>query len=347
MREGRTTVYNNITSPEKLAQVNPENINLHKDFVDYLRSIGRAGSTIEQYISNLNIFWCWNLEFNQNKYFIDLTKRDVVKLQNHCINEFHWSPKRIRTFKATLSSLSNYIENVLDDEYPTYRSIINKIESPPNDMVREKTIFKLEELRPLLDYLVEHEEYMKACILSLGINSGRRKSELTRFKSSYFSDDNLLFDGALYKTPEKIKTKGRGTKGKMLEVYTLAKPFKPYLDLWMKQREKLGIKSEWLFPKCENGKWIDEHISSNTLDSYAKTFSNILKRNFYWHALRHAWTSYMLDQNLPESVVQSIQGWSTRDMVSVYDDRPMDSTLEQYFGAGGIKGAEKKSLIDL
>lgn len=33
--------------------------------------------------------------------------------------------------------------------------------------------------------------------------------------------------GSLYKTPEKIKTKGRGSRGKLLTAYTLSKPFKP------------------------------------------------------------------------------------------------------------------------
>ena len=33
-KNGRTTVYNNITSDEKLQQVNPENIQLEEDFLE-------------------------------------------------------------------------------------------------------------------------------------------------------------------------------------------------------------------------------------------------------------------------------------------------------------------------
>ena len=43
---------------------------------------------------------------------------------------------------------------------------------------------------------------------------------LTRFKASYFDKENLICDGALYKTPEKMQTKGRGQRGKLLDVYT-------------------------------------------------------------------------------------------------------------------------------
>ena len=53
---GRTTVYNNITSPEKINQCNKWNINLGDEFIDYLKSIDRAESTVSQYLSDLNIF---------------------------------------------------------------------------------------------------------------------------------------------------------------------------------------------------------------------------------------------------------------------------------------------------
>lgn len=48
------------------------------------------------------------------------------------------SPARVRRVKAALSSLSNYIENILDDEYEDFRPIIRKIENPQNTPVREK-----------------------------------------------------------------------------------------------------------------------------------------------------------------------------------------------------------------
>lgn len=344
---GRTTVYNEITSEEKLKQVNPENLQLEEDFLEYLESVDRSKGTIKQYRANLHIFWCWNLEYNKNKFFVELTKRELVKFQNHALNVWQWSPRRIRVVKATISSLSNFIESILDDEFEDYRPIIRKIESPTNEAVREKSVFTQEELQPLLDTLVKNEEYMKACVLALAMYSGRRKAELTRFKVSYFSDENLIFGGSLYKSPEKIKTKGKGSKGKLLEVYVLAKPFKPYLDLWLKERESLGIKSDWLFPKYKNGEWIDENINISTIDSYSRTYTRLLGKPFYPHSCRHMFCTMLLEQNLPESAVQDIIGWSSSEMVKLYDDRSKDSQLEKYFGAEGIKQVKKIDLSDL
>ena len=69
MGNGRKTVYNSISSPEKLAKVNPENIQLGNDFLEYLTSIDRSKSTVDAYRNDLNIFWCWNLDNNNNKFF--------------------------------------------------------------------------------------------------------------------------------------------------------------------------------------------------------------------------------------------------------------------------------------
>lgn len=345
--KGRSTVYNSITSDEKMKQVNPANLELEEDFLDHLSATDRSKGTIAQYKANLHVFWCWNLEFNHNKFFVELTKREIAKFQNHGINIWGWSPKRTRTVKATLSSLSNYIENILDDEYEGYRPIIRKIESPVDAPVRQKSIFKVEEIEELMKRLVDDKQYMKACLLALAVFGGRRKAELTRFKVSYFDEENLICEGALYKTPEKMVTKGRGSKGKLLDIYTLAKPFKPYLDLWLAERERCGITSDWLFPKYKDGKWEDEHIETTTIDSMFKTFSSMLQKPIYPHALRHCFTTCLLEQNLPESIVQSIQGWSNADMIRVYDDRSTDAQLEKYFGADGIKQVEQKGLADL
>lgn len=122
-KKGRTTVYNNITSEEKLAQVNEENLELEDDFLEHLTSTDRSPNTIFQYKSALHIFWVWNLEHNKNKFFIDLTKREVSKFQNHALNVWGWSPRRMRFVKSTMRSLENYIINILDDEYPEYKRI--------------------------------------------------------------------------------------------------------------------------------------------------------------------------------------------------------------------------------
>lgn len=346
-KKGRTTVYNNITSEEKLAQVNEDNLELEDDFLEHLTSTDRSPNTIFQYKSALHIFWVWNLEHNKNKFFIDLTKREVSKFQNHALNVWGWSPRRMRFVKSTMRSLENYILNILDDEYPDYKRIWDKIENPVNEAVREQPIFTDEELEELLNKLVERKEYMKACVLALMIYGGRRKSEIPRFKVSYFDKENLICEGALYKTPEKIKTKGRGKRGKMLYCYTLAKPFQPYFDMWLQERERQGIESEWLFPYYKDGVWLNEPMSTTTLDSYAKTFTKLAGKPWFPHLCRHRATTRYVEAGIPANVIKDIFGWSDVGLVDVYSDLEAEDTFDKYFGAEGIKKVEQKGLKDL
>lgn len=346
MGNGRKTVYNSISSPEKLSKVNPENIQLGNDFLEYLTSIDRSKSTVDAYRNDLNIFWCWNLDNNKNKFFVDLSKREIAKYQNYCLNTLGWSPARMRRVKSTLSSMSNFIENMMDDEFKDYKPIIRKIESPAACAVREKTILEEDQLQELLDKLVEKEQYDKACMLSLAMNNGRRKAELPRMKLSYFTEDNVIY-GSLYKTPETVTTKGKGSRGKQLTVYTLKNGFQKYLDLWMKYREEHNITSEWLIPRKENGVYIDEQVSITTMDSWADTFTKMLGVPFYWHSLRHFFTTACSRSGLPDDVIQMLVGWNNLDMVSLYKDISADEQFEKYFGEDGIKSVEKKSLSDM
>lgn len=350
-KEGRTTVYNKITSPEKMKLVNPDNIALEEDFLAFLKAGDKSKGTITQYQANIHVFWCWNLEYNKNKSWIDVKKRELIRWQNHCMQEYGWSPKRIRTVKSALSSLSKYIVEYMDDEYPNYVPIVDKISNPANVPVRKKTVYKEEDLQKILDELTAKEQYMKACYFALAMYSGRRKAELARFKVSYFTKENTICQGSLYKTPEEITTKGRGSRGKLLTVYTLARPFQPYLDNWLAERERLGITSDWLFPKYEGGKWVDKQVGVTTMDSWGQMFNQMSMRisgkPFYAHALRHFFTTKLAESNVPPSVIQNIVGWESADMVALYDDSPKDAQFDKYFGAEGIRMVKQTSLEDL
>lgn len=338
----RKTKMNEITSPELLAQVNPENKTLLNDFLNYLRSVQRSESTINGYKNDIEIAWVWCLQNNGNKYFIDWTKRNIVAYQNWLLSNHENGSARIRRLKAALSSLSNFVENVLDDEYPNFRNIINKVENPINRPVREKTVWEDEELEQLLDKLIDMKQYEKACYLALAMFSGRRKAELCRFKVSDFDDDKLVCGGALYKSAP-IKTKGMGG-GKIICCYTLAHKFKPYFDKWMEYRKLNSITSEWLFPDRECP---EKHIPISTPNSWANTYSRLSGKSCYIHSLRHYFTTSLAKAGLPDSVIQTIVAWESSDMVRVYKDIDADDEIGAYFKDGEILIPEKKSLSDL
>ena len=325
----RQLVYNTLTDPESLSQILPENIQLRDDFLEYLKSVDRAPQTITAYYHDLNVFFVYNLKYNGNKRFTEITKREFVRFQNHALTEWKWSPSRLRSVKSAASSLSNFIENILDEEpmYANYRPVIGKIASPASCTVREKTVFDKQDIQNLLDYLVLNRKYMQAAAVALCISSGRRKSEIPRFKTSFFNPENVLFD-SLYKTPEKIRTKGRGKTGKMINVYVIKNSFDPYLNLWLAERNKKGVVSEWLFPSPRNP---STPLSTASMDDWSYQYTEFLGKNFYWHSLRHYFTTELARNNIPANIIQDMISWESADMVKLYTDISVDENLKQYF----------------
>ena len=105
--------------------------------------------------------------------------------------------------------------------------------------------------------------------------------------------------------------------------------------------------SQWLVPKSINGNYIDEQLPISMMDSWAESFSRILGVPFYWHSLRHYFTTACSRSGLPDDVIKMLVGWESSDMVSVYKDIDTDEELGKYFGADGIKKVSNKSLTDL
>lgn len=338
----RNTRMNKLTSPELLAQVNPNNIALLDDFLSYLKSIQRSDGTCTGYKHDMSVFFVWILQHANNKDFKDVTKRDIVAFQNWLINDNKNSPARVRRIKGTISSLSNFIENILDDDpdYKGFRSIVKKVENPALQPVRDKTVLTDKQVDKLLNKLVDAGKIEQCIAVALALYSGRRKAELARFQISDFAEDKLICDGALYKSAP-IRTKGR-SNGKFIPCYTLAKNIQPYLDLWLEYRKEHGIDSPWFLPDPDVH---SQQISISTLNSWAKTFSRILGVEFYWHACRHYYTTYLAKAGIPDSVITEIVGWESVEMVKVYNDTDKDEQIAEFFKNGEISADKKPSIL--
>lgn len=344
---GRSTVYNHIVSKEKMDMVNPENIELGEDWLEYLQSIDRSPQSIVAYRNDLKIFWVWDLEFNKNKFFTDLTKREIAKFQNHALNTWGWSPNRIRRVKSCLSSLSNYIENVLDDEeeFQNFKPIIRKIENPVKNVVREKTVLSDEQVENLLDTLVERKEYERAAGVAIVAFSGMRKAELLQMKVEYFNEDHFVYD-AMWKT-DKIRTKGFGRLGHQMEKFVLYGA-KPYIDLWLQYRKENGIESEWMFltkTRQEDGSYI--YHARKDVSAWTEEFTDILGEDFYFHCLRHYTCTRLHRLNLPSHVIQEFFGWASSEMLQIYNDVTAEDEFEKYFDKNGVKEVQQGTLSEL
>lgn len=68
-----------------------------------------------------------------------------------------------------------------------------------------------------------------------------------------------------------------------------------------------------------------------TLESYAETFSKEMNCDFYFHCMRHSCCTETLRAGLPDScLVVELFGWSSSDLLKVYDDRTKEEKFSQY-----------------
>lgn len=77
-------------------------------------------------------------------------------------------------------------------------------------------------------------------------------------------------------------------------------------------------------------------------NGWAREFSEFLGRPFYWHSMRHYFTTMLARDEVPESVIQDIIAWESADMVKLYTDISKDENIGRYFNKQKfriIKGA--------
>ena len=317
-RKGRETYRKVITSPELIEQINPKN----KQLVDrFLKNFAtkRSPNSVVSYKSNLNIFFCYNVIYNDNKFFIDMKKYDLMDFFDFCCTELKWSANRYAQMHSCLSSFSTWIENIYDERYPTFRNLLPKIEKLPKEAVRKKSVFKKDELDSLIGWLGEQGKVNEQCLLALIMSSGSRASELLRFTTDMIDENHTAFDGLFLETTEDIRVKGRGVNGKYIPRYLIKDIFLPYYKKWLPVREQImkdtGKTHNFIFIRSDG-----EPAQVSTIRSWMEKWDDVLDKHWYPHAGRHFWCSYLLSVGLEKQLVQELQAWSSDTLVDIYND---------------------------
>lgn len=323
---GRSTVYNdNLTSDWD--KVSKKNTQFVKDFIRYGQSNNKSPQTLHQYEEWLKVFFCWNYKENDDRLFVELKKRDFVNYLGWC-RDLGMSDNRVASLKSVLSSLSSEIELLYEDVYPNFHNQLRGLEAVHISTVREKTVISDKQMMEILQKLVEQKEYQVACYLALACASGSRKAELLQMKTNWFTEDTEVFHGYMYCTPE-VRAKGAGKQGKRLKKYVIKELFKPFFDLWVAERERLGITIPNLFVTKKDGQYVPATVS--TANSFAAKISKIFDINYYTHSSRHFFCTLLKRKKFPDEVIVKIIGWASQEMIKIYSDIPEEEILGEYF----------------
>jgi len=316
---GRKTFKNIITSPDKWEKVNEKNKQLMKDFLREKDTRSSSG-TVDGYRSDLSIFFTFVLENLDNKFFVDIRKMEFSQFFSFCVSDLKWSSSRFNRMRSCLSSLSNFVERMMDEEFPLYRNTILKaVETMPKVMSREKTILSEDQINNLLKHLVDSNKLQEACLISLAISSGARISELLRFTTDIIDEDNLAYSDIFIETSKMIKTKGRTKTGDMKFKYIIKDLFIPYYDSWLIERNKIMEANS----QSHTSIFIKQDGSPATMGTiryWIPKWEEFLGVPLYAHAFRHYMVTFLTRIGLTSDLIVEICGWKSASMYAIYND---------------------------
>lgn len=315
----RKTFRKIITSEEAISKINPKNIKLIERF---LRSKNAKCSdlTILNYRSDLNIFFCYNLENNENKFFINLKKIEIAEFFDYGLLELKWSGNRYLRMRSLLNSFSDFICDYLDEDYPDFKNIITKaVPKIPKTPVRKKTVLLPEQIYGLRDSLLDENRIQEACLLMLLASSGARISEILRIDVDLIDEEHTAFGGLFLETTEEIKTKGHGKNGTKMTRFIIKDTFLPVFNQWSKLRKEILIKNNLDHHSMfitSKGKPISVAGVRNWIDKWGV----YLGVDVYPHAFRHFIVSDLTRKGCSSDFIVAVMKWKSADMFHIYND---------------------------
>lgn len=181
---------NNLYSNEVYEKVNKESKDILEDYILELKARGRAKKTIEQYVFDIKMAYCYFQENNSNKSILDLKKRDFRNFFL-MLQETGKSSARINRVQSSLRNLLEFVVDDEDDYEDYYKNPMKKIKSVEKNSVREIIFLTDEQIDYLIDYLMKRKKYQKALYISLSYDSAARRNEIHQVKKHNFLESNM------------------------------------------------------------------------------------------------------------------------------------------------------------
>ena len=320
------------TLSKHFEDIRSENMEIYKNWVNFMVTNNYSPKSIDQYSYVAQIFFSWNYEFNGDKLFTDFLNKDFTTYIYYVRKVLKSAPRRINFHRSALTNMSRFIEKDYEEVYPFFKNKAKNIDTQPNIARRKKIIVTPDELEEMLEGLVAEKKYQCACWLAILAYSGCRRSEAIQLKVEWLTEAYEQFPApyTMWKTPA-IRTKGRGEEGKVIPKYIFKLGVKPYLDLWLEERNALGITDEYLFVKFYRGEYTP--ATETTATAFARCIRRMFNNGFHNHCMRHYFATDLRNRHFPNDIILKIVKWEDVKMIDHYDDTTDDEALDKYFSS--------------
>lgn len=312
---------------EMWLEVNDEYRELVEEFVSVQN---HSPQTKKQYISSLKQFGWYLKNSMNNKPLHKVTKRDFLRYISYLRDNRKMSSSGMGMKKAAVSSLCNYIENVVADEVPEYKNFRNYtrgLPAIPKNTVYQKVAVTYEEYQELMKVLENDENYLGMAWLAVAFNVGARRSEIIQFKTEILNYDFPEDSTFIYS--HNVRLKGRSEDGK-IEPYMMNREAIKYMRLWA---EKRGYDHEYVFTTKYNGENVQ--MSPSWSDYFcANTLSDILGRRINPHLFKASCVTHLLNSGIKLELVSKYVAHHEQvgTTIAHYDLRDFEEEKNQIFG---------------
>jgi len=297
-------------SYRKLRTINPSNIKLMYEYLDFKISCGVGDSTIKNIQRDLETLFIWNMDFNGNGSFITITDKKFQKFLLYCSSVLDYSTEAVNRITSNVKGLNKFVLTVMDDKFKNYSTVLGDVEAPVASLIKNKFVITEKKVDVVLDKLVDMGKYQASCILALCAFSGIAKSDINKFKWEWFKNKNIMNNVPLYRMPEPLS--GNKYISQVNDVYK-NKPikyvlldFKKYYDLWMTKRIEKGInKCEYLFVDNE-----DKQLSSDYIEYYLMIISELFGQTIYFQELRPQLCTRLHRVGVTSELIKDFYGWN-------------------------------------
>lgn len=310
---------------EMWKEVNEDYRNLVEEFISVQ---SHSPQTKKQYTSSLRQFGWFTHRILNNKKFYKLTKRDFLRYLSYLRDDRQMSSSSIGFRKSAVSSLCNYIENVVaedSEEYANFKSFTRGLPAIPKNTVYKKEVITYEEYLEMMDVLEVDENYLGKAWLATAFLVGSRRSEIIQFKTEML--DYEIPKDKNYFMSHVVRGKGSSQDGKPLEFMI---PLE-VLEHWQKWVDIRGYDSEFLFTTTYNG---EPQAMSPSWANYfcSEVLTNILGRRINVHIFKNSCITYHLNNNVPIEIVSRFIGMhESVETTQIYDLREFEEEKDSIF----------------
>lgn len=296
---------------------------------EYISVQSHSPQTKKQYSSSLKQFGWFVCQSMNNKPFYKITKRDFLRYLSYLRDDRRMSSSGMSLKKATVSSLCNYIENVVaeeDDNYKNFRNFTRGLPSIPKNKVYDKVKVTYDEFQDMMKILESDENYLGMAWLATAFLVGARRSELIQFKSEIVN--YKVPEGQNYLVSHIVRGKGSSIDGKPLE-YMIPLEVLPYWNKWIEVR---GYESDYIFTTKYNGEV--RQMSPSWADYFCtEVLSNILGRRINVHIFKNSCITHHLENGVELKIVSKfIAHHNDISTTSIYDLRDFEDEKNGIFG---------------